>query len=226
MSLPVWARDAPNRCLLRMVANVVYADRLEALEACRRCPDALRVAGRCPKPKLRDLEQPNAALTSGFAGSRVGGTGYFRVSGIGAPSSSKARRCVGVLVEDAAEPISSADVQPGEVVQIGDRFRQGLKGPSIGDALVWSVRVVERLVLRASRNARARTDRTVRGRPRLGGRDTAAWRRAITSRCQRRTVSGRTSNASSCSRGRGSQLSRAARSARSAGRNRTFCPPS
>src|SRR5664279_1786165 len=52
-----------------------------------------------------------------------------------------------VLVEDAAEPISSADVQPGEVVQIGDRFRQGLKGPSIGDALVWSVRVVERLVL-------------------------------------------------------------------------------
>jgi hypothetical protein len=107
-----------------------------------------------------------------------------------------------VLVEDAAEPISSADVQPGEVVQIGDRFRQGLKGPSIGDALVWSVRVVERLVLRASRNARARTDRTVRGRPRLGGRDTAAWRRAITSRCQRRTVSGRTSNASSCSRPR------------------------
>src|SRR5664280_2449815 len=155
MSLPVWARDASNRCLLRMVANVVYADRLEALEACRRCPAALRIAGRCPKPKLRDLEQPNAALTSGFAGSRVGGTGYFRVSGIGAPSSSKARRCVGVLVEDAAAPISSADVQPGEVVQIGDRFRQGLKGPSIGDALVWSVRVVERLVLRASRNARA-----------------------------------------------------------------------
>src|SRR5450759_684760 len=80
MSLPVWARDAPNRCLLRMVANVVYADRLEALEACRRCRDALRVAGRCPKPKLRDLEQPNAALTSRFAGSRVGGTGYFRAA--------------------------------------------------------------------------------------------------------------------------------------------------
>src|SRR5664279_379906 len=96
MSLPVWARDASNRCRLRMVANVVYADRLEALEACRRCPDALRVAGRCPKPKLRDLEQPNAALTSGFAGSRVGSTGYFRISGIGASSSSKARRCVGV----------------------------------------------------------------------------------------------------------------------------------
>jgi hypothetical protein len=28
-------------------------------------------------PKLRDLGQPNAALTSGFAGSRVGGTGYL-----------------------------------------------------------------------------------------------------------------------------------------------------
>jgi hypothetical protein len=49
MSLPFWARDASNRCLLRMVANVVYADRLEALEACRRCPDAVLVAGRCPK---------------------------------------------------------------------------------------------------------------------------------------------------------------------------------
>jgi hypothetical protein len=54
MSLPVWARDASNRCLLRMVANVVYADRLEALEACRRCP-----AGGCAERQLRHSAGPN-----------------------------------------------------------------------------------------------------------------------------------------------------------------------
>jgi hypothetical protein len=71
-----------------------------------------------------------------------------------------------------------------------------------------------------------RIDRRVRGRPGCRGRDTAAWRRATRSRCQRRTVSGRTSSRRLCSAGFGSRCRSAASHARSAGSSRTRCSPS
>jgi hypothetical protein len=52
-----------------------------------------------------------------------------------------------VLVEDAAEMVCSADVQPGEAVGVGDGCGQPLQGSGIGDALVRAMPVVERLVL-------------------------------------------------------------------------------
>jgi hypothetical protein len=52
-----------------------------------------------------------------------------------------------VLVQDAAESVSSADTQPGELVRVGDRFGHGIEWPDVGDALVRSVLVVEILVL-------------------------------------------------------------------------------
>jgi hypothetical protein len=52
----------------------------------------------------------------------------------------------------------------------------------------------------ASRSTRTRIDRSVRGRPGRLGRETLAWRRATRSRCQRRAVSGRTSNRSPLTR--------------------------
>src|SRR5436309_2223139 len=50
-----------------------------------------------------------------------------------------------VLVQDAAESISSSDVQPGELAGVGDRFGQWFERPGVGDALVGTVLVVERL---------------------------------------------------------------------------------
>jgi hypothetical protein len=54
---------------------------------------------------------------------------------------------VAVLVEDAAKPVSSVDLQVGEATWTGDRLRQRREGSGIGDALVRAVVVVERLVL-------------------------------------------------------------------------------
>jgi hypothetical protein len=58
------------------------------------------------------------------------------------------------------------------------------------------------------------------------GRDMATWRRACRSRCQCSTVSGRISSVNRCGLARGSVPSSAAGHARSAGANRTRCPPS
>jgi hypothetical protein len=52
-----------------------------------------------------------------------------------------------VLVQDAAETITSADVQLGELVRVGDRFGQRLQWPIVRDALVRPMLVVEDLVL-------------------------------------------------------------------------------
>ena len=41
-----------------------------------------------------------------------------------------------VLVEDAAEAVTSVDVQVGEPVRVGDRFGQRRERPGVGDALV------------------------------------------------------------------------------------------
>jgi hypothetical protein len=79
---------------------------------------------------------------------------------------------------------------------------------------------------RARRSTRARIERTVRGRPGRLGRDRAACRLAIRSRCQRSTVSGRTSNRSLRSVCRGSRYSSAANKARSAVVKCTRCGPS
>jgi hypothetical protein len=70
------------------------------------------------------------------------------------------------------------------------------------------------------RNARSAAGRAV------FGRDRCAWRRARRSRCQRSTVSGRTSDRTRRSTARGSRCSRAARNARSLASNRTFSVPS
>ena len=78
----------------------------------------------------------------------------------------------------------------------------------------------------ARRRTRARMERRVRGRPGRFGRDAAAWCRRSRSRCQRRTVSGRTSSRSRRRSFSGSECSSAARNARSAGANRTLVPPS
>jgi len=66
---------------------------------------------------------------------------------------------------------------------------------------------------RPRRSASRRMERTVRGRPGRLGRDPAAWRRASRSRCQRSTVSGRTSNRNRPSTSLGRRCSRAARNA-------------
>ena len=47
------------------------------------------------------------------------------------------------FVEDAAEAITSADVQMGYLVGIGDRGWQRMQWPGIGDALVRAVSIVE-----------------------------------------------------------------------------------
>ena len=81
-------------------------------------------------------------------------------------------------------------------------------------------------VLLARRNTRARMERRVRGRPGRLFRETVAWRRLSRSRCQRRTVSGRTSRCSRRSAWRGNWARSAARKVRSAGVNLTFRSPS
>ena len=48
-----------------------------------------------------------------------------------------------VFVEDAAEAITSADVEMGYLVGIGDRGWQRMQWPGIGDALVRAVSIVE-----------------------------------------------------------------------------------
>ena len=76
------------------------------------------------------------------------------------------------------------------------------------------------------RSTSTRIERMVGGRPRCRGRDAAACRRAARSRCQRSTVSGRTSSRRPCRLGFGSRCSNAASHARSAGSNCTRCPSS
>jgi hypothetical protein len=48
-----------------------------------------------------------------------------------------------VLVEDSAEALVSSYLQVGDLVWIGDRRGQWVEWPSVGDALVGSVLVVE-----------------------------------------------------------------------------------
>jgi hypothetical protein len=52
-----------------------------------------------------------------------------------------------VFVDDAAESVSSADGQLGELVAVGDRFGQRHRGSGVGDALVRVVLLAEGLVL-------------------------------------------------------------------------------
>ena len=42
-----------------------------------------------------------------------------------------------VLVQDAAEMVAPADVQPDELVRVGDHFKQWSDWSGVGDALVW-----------------------------------------------------------------------------------------
>jgi hypothetical protein len=48
-----------------------------------------------------------------------------------------------VLVEDAAESFASAYVEAGDLLGVGDRQRQGVQRPGVGDALMGPVKVVE-----------------------------------------------------------------------------------
>ncbi len=77
----------------------------------------------------------------------------------------------------------------------------------------------------ARRSAKARIERSVRGRPRRRGRDLVAWRRAIKSRCHVSIVSGRTSSRRRRRVGLGSGCSSAASHARSTGSNLDFTDP-
>ena len=52
-----------------------------------------------------------------------------------------------VLMQDAAEAVTSVDVQVGESVRVGDQFGQRCQWPGVRDALVRSVLVVEGLEL-------------------------------------------------------------------------------
>jgi len=51
-----------------------------------------------------------------------------------------------VLMEDATEAVPPIDGETGELVRIGDRFGQRLEWSGVRDALMRSMRVVERLV--------------------------------------------------------------------------------
>jgi hypothetical protein len=44
-----------------------------------------------------------------------------------------------VFLEDAAEAVTSVDVQVGEPVRVGDRFGQRCEWSGVGDALMRSV---------------------------------------------------------------------------------------
>jgi hypothetical protein len=44
-----------------------------------------------------------------------------------------------VFVEEATEAVTPVDVQSGELVGVGDRFRQRPQRPDIRDPLMWSV---------------------------------------------------------------------------------------
>lgn len=52
-----------------------------------------------------------------------------------------------VLMEEAAETVTAADAYLGELVKAGNRFGQWCEWSGVGDALMRTVRVVERLVL-------------------------------------------------------------------------------
>jgi hypothetical protein len=56
-------------------------------------------------------------------------------------------RCVLVLVEDAAEAVTSLDVQLGEPMRVGDRFGQRSAWPGVREPLMRPVKVIELLVL-------------------------------------------------------------------------------
>ena len=69
-------------------------------------------------------------------------------------------------------------------------------------------------------------ERTVRGRPGRLGRDLAAWRRASRSRCQRSTVSGRTSSRNRPSTSRREAVQQGGQERPVAGQNRGRVVPS
>jgi hypothetical protein len=52
-----------------------------------------------------------------------------------------------VLAEDAAEAVMSADIQRCEPIRLGDWFGQRSKRSGVRDPLMWSVKVIEPLVL-------------------------------------------------------------------------------
>jgi len=47
-----------------------------------------------------------------------------------------------VLVQHAIETVASVDVQVGDPVRVGDRFRQRCQWPGVRDALMWTMVVV------------------------------------------------------------------------------------
>ena len=47
-----------------------------------------------------------------------------------------------VFVQEAAETVTATDAELGELVRVGDRFRQRNEWPAVCQALVWPVRVV------------------------------------------------------------------------------------
>ncbi|QIY67962.1 hypothetical protein HEP84_54100 [Streptomyces sp. RLB1-33] len=52
-----------------------------------------------------------------------------------------------VLVEDAAESVAFSYVEAGDLPRIGDRWGQWVQWAGVGDALMWSMPVVELLEL-------------------------------------------------------------------------------
>ena len=68
-----------------------------------------------------------------------------------------------VLIEDSAQPLSSSDVQVGDLVWFGDRWGQRLQRACVGDALVRPMLVAEGLELaKGGGAAAAGAVRTVR----------------------------------------------------------------
>jgi hypothetical protein len=55
--------------------------------------------------------------------------------------------CMRVLSEDAAEPITSADIKAGDLGWDGARLRQRPEGSCLSESPVWPMFVVERLEL-------------------------------------------------------------------------------
>jgi Helix-turn-helix domain len=51
-----------------------------------------------------------------------------------------------VFVKDTTDAITPVDVQPGELVRVGDRFGHRFQRPDVRDSLMWSVEVAEALV--------------------------------------------------------------------------------
>ena len=144
--------------------------------------------------------------------------------------SSRARSRNRASAWERRKPAHVAELRPGAgSIPASCRISQTVEAatftPSTSSSLC-TLRVPPSWILADHGSTRTRIERTVRGRPGRRGPDRRACRRPTRSRCQRSTVSGRTTRCSCLSTSPGIRCSSVASKARSPGVNRTLSGPS